>query len=136
MGTFMFALLGTIGLAVYVGTESVWWAIGSVFIFSVVVLVLWVLWERTRTNQDRIHETQKQEYVRELDHTFTDQMAYFRILGRDWGPFPIVPVNGGNMQAPCFVRCIGHHPLKGTRSYLAFRLTDYRIRPADDDIAW
>ena len=112
--------------AAYAQTHSLLWTgviVGVVVLGSVVLLLLW---ERIRTNPDRIREAKQRVYESELGHTFVDQVAYFRIFGRELGPFPIVPVNAGRMQGPCFVRCLAFFRNEGRKkSYLAFRITSY-----------
>jgi hypothetical protein len=95
---------------------------GIVFLVCGVLLVWVLIWERVRTNPDRIRETTQKVYDGEIGYTFVDQVAYFRIFGREWGPFPIVSVNARYVEGPSFVRCLDGNC---NRSHLVFRLTSY-----------
>lgn len=91
-----------------------------------ILFALLLAWERIRTNQERIRETKLEVYESELGGTFTDEAAYFRIFGWEFGPFPIVSAHARRVDGPCFVRCVGIGINdKKLKSYLAFRLTGY-----------
>lgn len=113
-------ILVIIALTVWHVTSSVLWAVIVTVVALVLVIVLIWMWEVVRTDPKRIRETTQSVYEAELEHTFVDEVAYFTIFGREFGPFPIIPVNAGGIQGPCFVRCLAF-----PKPYLAFRLMGY-----------